>query len=147
MVTVITTKAFMRCVHANILALPLGLRPLGMLSERWLAHAHGKTQDINVKYKCLAVGGARSAIQGSGPPPGAAQASKAMLKRLRIRALLQATTCNLQVAELQESLCWATRYAALRHQSCTRSGTGGGKGAGRPKCPREWWENWGNAVT
>ncbi len=32
----------MRCVHANILALPLGLRPLGMLSERWLAHHHGK---------------------------------------------------------------------------------------------------------
>ena len=47
----------MLCGHAYMLALPLGLRPLGMLSERWQAHQHGKAQDINVKYKCLAMGG------------------------------------------------------------------------------------------
>ena len=62
-------------------------------------------------------------------------------------APLKATTCDSQVAEPKEKLRYAMRYAALRHESCTHSGTGGGKVASRPKCPREWWENWGNAVT
>ncbi len=46
--------------------------------------------------------GARSAIQGSGPPQGAAQASKATRG-------LEATSCRMQVAEPSKNACAMAR--------------------------------------
>ncbi len=70
-----------------------------------------------------------------GPLGGVTTASRARgrVQQASLRdALLEATTCNSQVAEPRERLRCAMRYPALHHESCTRK-RGGGKVAGRPK--------------
>ena len=111
MVTVIKVKAFMRCVHANILALPLGLHPLGMLSERWQAHQHGK---LEMWMPCRRRGlGARSTdqVRPEAPP-------RPLKQREGVRPLL--VKCS-RPSLLRERATKPVR----RH--------GGGKVADRPK--------------